>query len=467
MRHALQRLCRWIGRFCVSFPSSPSRAPVSLCLESLEERLALSSLPAPSQTFLAWPPVATISLTPAPVASPVQGVTFFDASNPGQTNSYMVMTVSAAEGAGNFSPNTVFDATQAKYGQSSGLTIQVISQPAVEVGPGAGSSPRQPFQPPDAGPGSTIRGQQPSPADLAIPLSVVPSAGAPPDASPALIAPSVAATPLNPALDLQSVGFRISRTPADASRLQVTFVQIAYGPADSVVEEGAATFVPGAAHIDIPLAGAQEQSTKPREIVTLTLLDAGDYRVAQPTATLFLGGPARGCSETALFEAYRLGQSTEAFNALFQLHRSSVFQTCYGLLGNRADAEDVSQIVFMMFARQSLRLGTNVAGWLHTVARNACIGLWRSRSRRLRHEKKAAKAERVQGDDETTELRDELEAALAQLAPDLRTAVRLRYLEGWSQQQAALWLGCPRGTLSQRAARGIQTLRDILGGTAE
>jgi RNA polymerase sigma factor (sigma-70 family) len=49
----------------------------------------------------------------------------------------------------------------------------------------------------------------------------------------------------------------------------------------------------------------------------------------------------------------------------------------------------------------------------------------------------------------------------------LRDAVRLRYLEGWSQEQAAQRLGCPRGTLSQRAARGIQTLRDILAQTAD
>ena len=47
--------------------------------------------------------------------------------------------------------------------------------------------------------------------------------------------------------------------------------------------------------------------------------------------------------------------------------------------------------------RQPLRLGMNMAGWLRTVARHACIGLLRSRSRRVRHEKNAAKAEQVHG----------------------------------------------------------------------
>jgi RNA polymerase sigma factor (sigma-70 family) len=264
-------------------------------------------------------------------------------------------------------------------------------------------------------------------------------------------------------VELQSAAFRISRTPADASPLQVAFVQTAFGPSGAVAQEGTASFVPGSAHVDIPLARGLEQPADPCEIVTLTLRGDGCYRVAQPTATLFLVDATRACSETALFEAFRRGQSPEAFNALFQLHRSAVFQTCVGLLRNLADAEDVTQVVFLMLARQPLRLGMNMAGWLRTVARHACIGLLRSRSRRVRHEKNAAKAERVHGDDEATDLRDELEVALGQLAPDLRDAVRLRYLDGWSQQQAAERLGCPRGTLSQRASRGVQTLRDILG----
>ena len=50
----------------------------------------------------------------------------------------------------------------------------------------------------------------------------------------------------------------------------------------------------------------------------------------------FLVDATRGCSESALFEAFRRGQSTEAFNALFQLHRSNVFQTCFGVLRHLA-----------------------------------------------------------------------------------------------------------------------------------
>jgi RNA polymerase sigma factor (sigma-70 family) len=53
--------------------------------------------------------------------------------------------------------------------------------------------------------------------------------------------------------------------------------------------------------------------------------------------------------------------------------------------------------------------------------------------------------------------------ALERLSAPLREAVRLRYLEGWSQHEAAERLGCPRGTLSQRASAGVRQLRDVLG----
>jgi len=453
MRQSLQRLYRWIGNFRVQRPAARSRATAGLCLESLEERIVmtavLDALPAPRQTFAVAPAVTTITLTSASVTSAVQGVTSAFSLNPS-------LAVSGA-----FS-TTAYGGNDGLYGLTGSLPTKVTSQ-SPDVGGLDAVSPVVPqFLPPQVGPISTDGAGNPSIATSAQ-LALGPSAGIQTVAVPVAIKPSVASTPLSQAVDLQAAAFRLSRTPADASPLQVAFVQTAYGPTGAVAQEGTASFVPGSAHVDVPLAWGLEQPADPREIVTLTLRGDGGYRVAQSTATLFLVDATRGCSEAALIEAFRQGQSPEAFNALFQLHRSAVFQTCIGLLRNLADAEDVTQVVFLMLARQPLRLGMNMAGWLHTVARHACIGLLRSRSRRARHEKNAAKAEHVHSEDEATDLREELEVALAQLNPDLRDAVRLRYLEGWSQQQAAERVGCPRGTLSQRAARGVQTLRGILG----
>src|SRR5436190_321147 len=60
------------------------------------------------------------------------------------------------------------------------------------------------------------------------------------------------------------------------------------------------------------------------------------------------------------------------------------------------------------------------------------------------------------------ELREELDAALAQVSDPLRQAVILRYLEGHSQEEAARQAGCTQVTLGWRAMKGLERLRTIL-----
>jgi RNA polymerase sigma factor (sigma-70 family) len=265
---------------------------------------------------------------------------------------------------------------------------------------------------------------------------------------------------------VQAGVFRISRTTAGAAKLDVHYTLTAYSRTGAVAGEGVAVIRPGAAHVDVVPALSSLAQTNGHEIATLLLKDHTQYRIAQPAATLLLAESWRGCSEAALLEAYRAGQSKEAFAALVELHRPAIFRTCYGLLGNWLDAEDVSQLVFLVLAQRHVRLQTTLRGWLRRVARNASLGLLRARRRRARHERRAARSPvAVEGDH--VALRDELQAALTQLPVRLRDAVRLRYLEGWSQKEAAQLLGCPRGTVSQRAARGIRWLREILGGGAK
>jgi RNA polymerase sigma-70 factor (ECF subfamily) len=180
------------------------------------------------------------------------------------------------------------------------------------------------------------------------------------------------------------------------------------------------------------------------------------------TTTMFVGGDPRGCSDAALVLAYQTGHSEVALTTLIDRHQSVVMRTCQRVLGNWHDAEDVSQLVFLALAQGQFRLQSTLAGWLRTVARNASIVLLRARHRRQRHEQMASQGVEVHPDDTQKELREEIDIALKQLPANLREAVQLRYLDGWSQAEAAQMLGCPRGTLSQRAANGMQQLSDLL-----
>jgi RNA polymerase sigma factor (sigma-70 family) len=128
---------------------------------------------------------------------------------------------------------------------------------------------------------------------------------------------------------------------------------------------------------------------------------------------------------------------------------------------NRTDAQDVSQFVFVELSKFRGRFNGSLTAWLRTVSRHAALAFLRAKRRRLRHEQRAAKA--VAADAPPPATVDEgLIVALERLPPDQMEAVRLRYLEGYTQQEAAELVGCPRGTLSRRAADGIQALRAIL-----
>jgi RNA polymerase sigma-70 factor (ECF subfamily) len=257
--------------------------------------------------------------------------------------------------------------------------------------------------------------------------------------------------------------FRISRTPVSDTALEVAYTLTAYGSAGCAGSDGLATIPSGSAAVDVCVEPTLTGHTARPEIVTLALRGQDGYRIGGPSATLFLAGAADRCSETALLEAYWQGRSGEAFGALVERHRPDVLQFSYRLLGNWADAEDVSQLVFLALAERQVRLHAGLARWLATVSRNIAIMLLRSKSRRARHEERAAKPDQVGSEESAHDLREELGAALMQIPVPLREAVSLRYLEGLSQLEAAQAVGCPRGTLAQRAANGVRLLRGILG----
>jgi RNA polymerase sigma factor (sigma-70 family) len=195
------------------------------------------------------------------------------------------------------------------------------------------------------------------------------------------------------------------------------------------------------------------------EVLTVVLNDTAGTPTTTRAATLFVV-PLQQVRDSVLVEAHRVGRSAEAFAALARRYEPAVTRTVQRIVGNHTDAQDVSQFVFMELARTRARFPGTLSGWLRVVSRNAALAFLRAKRRRRKHEQGAAKGERVEAAPVVAD--ESLAVALDQLPPELGQAVRLRYLDGYTQQEAAAIVGVPRGTLSRRAAAGVQILRELL-----
>ncbi len=168
-------------------------------------------------------------------------------------------------------------------------------------------------------------------------------------------------------------------------------------------------------------------------------------------------------SDAALFVSFRATNCNYSFATLTERYSALIKQTCQSIVGNQCDVDDLHQRVMIKLARYDGAVPDHFAGWLRVVARNLSITHLRSKARRLFHERAAANITSASlTSTAVPQALTDVESSLRKLPVPLQQAVRLRYLEGRSQKEIAQILGCPRGTVSQRAARGIQVLRKMM-----
>ncbi|WP_226345112.1 RNA polymerase sigma factor SigE [Agilicoccus flavus] len=151
-------------------------------------------------------------------------------------------------------------------------------------------------------------------------------------------------------------------------------------------------------------------------------------------------------------------------------HSARVYRLAYRLTGNRYDAEDLTQDVFVRVFRSldRYRPGT-FEGWLHRITTNLFLDRMRRKQRirfdALSEESSARIPSRGMGPEQyfdATHLDDDVQRALDALAPDFRVAVVLCDIEGLTYEEISETLGIKLGTVRSRIHRGRAQLRDAL-----
>lgn len=171
-------------------------------------------------------------------------------------------------------------------------------------------------------------------------------------------------------------------------------------------------------------------------------------------------------------------RESRAFEEVLTEHLDALYRTALRFShGRAADAEDLLQdALFRAFERfHELREPAAARAWMFTILTRTNLNRLRTRRRRPdahmtdldEHEFERALAEwqPLDGADafgNSTELPDELTAALDALEEHLRQVVWLSDVEGFRQREVAEMLGVPEGTVASRLYRARRQLRESL-----
>lgn len=152
--------------------------------------------------------------------------------------------------------------------------------------------------------------------------------------------------------------------------------------------------------------------------------------------------------------------SAEAFEHLFRSHWPRAYRAALLVVGDAAAAEDIAQESFLAAVRALDRFDRRrpFGPWLHRIVVNRAIDF--ARSRALRREifvdgPEPAAAAREPG----THARA-LARGLADLHPEQRAVIVLRYLLEYTPGEIAKLLDLPRGTVNSRLRRGLDRLQE-------
>ena len=168
-----------------------------------------------------------------------------------------------------------------------------------------------------------------------------------------------------------------------------------------------------------------------------------------------------------------------AFTELVEKYKQPVMNFVFRTLRDEIEAEDLAQNVFLQVYKSRARYERTAkfSTWLFTIARNLCLNEIRRRSR---HPAESLDATHPEQDDQPrqqfedkknfsppdrllqSELAQKIEAALAELPENQRTAILLCRQDELSYEEIAKVLGCSLSATKSLIHRGRETLKQKL-----
>ena len=172
------------------------------------------------------------------------------------------------------------------------------------------------------------------------------------------------------------------------------------------------------------------------------------------------------------------GGDAAAFNRLMEQHERRMYAVALRMCGNREDAQDCLQEAMLRVYRAigGFKGQSSFSTWVYRITMNTCL----DELRRKKNSQSASLDNLLEmgwspTDDSNapekqamrSELRRNLNRAIQELPEEMRAAVVLRDIQGFSYDEIARMLEINVGTIKSRISRGREKLREKLKENAE
>jgi RNA polymerase sigma-70 factor (ECF subfamily) len=156
--------------------------------------------------------------------------------------------------------------------------------------------------------------------------------------------------------------------------------------------------------------------------------------------------------------------SASDLEALFRSHWPRAYRAAYLVVHDAAAAEDIAQEAFLSAVRalHTFDRRRPFGPWLHRIVVNRAIDWARARSLRRETGEDALESAAAAPEPLARKLSEGIAAALADLSPEHRAVVVLRYLLEYTPGEIASLLDLPRGTVNSRLRRALDALEGRL-----
>src|SRR5215210_4757794 len=131
--------------------------------------------------------------------------------------------------------------------------------------------------------------------------------------------------------------------------------------------------------------------------------------------------------------------STQALEELFRREWPRAYRAAYLVVHDAAAAEDIAQEAFLAAVRAIDRFdrGRPFGPWMHRIVVNRAIDVTRARSLRREVDAEAAESAEAPPDQPSSPLSGDVVAALAELSPEHRAVVVLRFVFDYTPGEIA------------------------------